>query len=114
MKNLHTDAYSELVGNVLYVNSNIAVLAQRYAIANTIGELIMEQYANALAQQLLMPKIVVQQTIRYAIETQHLDQNYLSEDDYKLILSDSSKILGVSYNALHYRVKNLQLFETGN
>ena len=46
MKDLHTDAYSELVGNVLYVNSNVAIGAQRYAIANTIGKLMIEQYAN--------------------------------------------------------------------
>ena len=83
----------------------------KFSFSSNAGDI---KYANALAQQLLMPKLVVQQTILYVIETQHLDQNSLSEDDYKLILSEASEILGVSYNALDYRVKNLQLFETSN
>lgn len=55
MKNLHTDDYSELVGNTLYLNSNVSIGAQRYAIANTIGKLMIQQYEN--------PKVQVSETV---------------------------------------------------
>lgn len=54
-KDLHTKAYSELVGNTLYINSNVSVGAQRYAIANTIGKLMIQQYEN--------PKVQVSETV---------------------------------------------------
>lgn len=72
------------------------------------------KYANALASQLLMPSLVVKQTLISVIKNENLDSNHLSQDDIELITSKASKQLGVSYGALDYRIKNLQLFETGN
>lgn len=83
----------------------------KFAFSSNPGDI---KYANALAQQLLMPKLVVEQTILSVINTQNLDSNHLSQDDIELITSKASEQLGVSHGALDYRIKNLQLFESGN
>lgn len=70
------------------------------------------KFANAYACQLLMPKDKVQKTLLRMISEDNLNPDALSQDDVKDLISKTATKLGVSHNALDYRIKNLQLLIT--
>ena len=66
--------------------------------------------ANAFAQQLLMPKNQVKSMIRQIAEDKKLDSNAMSETDARELISSCAIKFGVSYAAMNYRVKTLEIF----
>ena len=73
----------------------------------------IEWQADVIAASLLMPKFIVEKTVRRCVKTDHIKiygDNTLAAKD-KLIISTMAKQLEVSHTALFIRLKNLDMFE---
>lgn len=69
-----------------------------------------EVFANAFASQFLMPKGLVKQEIRQAIDEKGLDSRHLESGDVEKIIRSVAQRLKVSKMALKYRTDNLGIF----
>lgn len=134
IKETYNDYSGKIEENVIEINANEPITRQRFTIAHEIGHYLLkhegilyrtenketydsytkylqEFMANQIAAELLMPEKLVYLAVDYGMKMLNWEKDMLlSTDNIDELTKLLSKKMNVSFQAMSYRLNNLEVF----